>query len=195
MRRRSGAPSGPGISRSSTRATLAGGAMAAMRASYCARAAAGVRVSVRGRWRPASSSAWICGSTGMVVSPEAWAGAWPSRRRATTYRALIGRLAEAVLRHAAPQRHVAVHPDPAPVRLPRQHDGRPARPREGRAVPVEAGAHPGGDGDRHGAVGRGQHLGVRQVEGEVRGARPDIVPLACRSRPGGCAPAPGRCRR
>src|SRR5215472_11050514 len=63
--RRPSRPSGPSIISSRTPAIPAGGAISAMRVSYCVRATSTGNVCVAGRPVPLSSSAWTCGSTGM----------------------------------------------------------------------------------------------------------------------------------
>src|SRR5918912_621380 len=65
-----------------TPAISAGGAIKAMRASYCARATSTGRVCVAGTPVPLSSSAWICGSTGIVSGPLALFRRARQRRRA-----------------------------------------------------------------------------------------------------------------
>src|SRR5712691_3714148 len=56
------------MARAETAATVAGGAITAMRASYCRRASATGSVCVAGTPAPRSSKAWICGLTGIVLS-------------------------------------------------------------------------------------------------------------------------------
>src|SRR5690349_4587789 len=64
-------PPGPSMVRSPTAAMSAGGAIRAMRASYCARATSTGKVWVAGTPVPLSSNAWICGSTGIACSDPA----------------------------------------------------------------------------------------------------------------------------
>src|SRR5437762_10724528 len=64
-------PLGASMVRSPTPATSAGGAIKAMRASYCARATSTGRVCVAGTPVPLSSNAWICASTGIACPDPA----------------------------------------------------------------------------------------------------------------------------
>src|SRR5271170_1782881 len=120
--------------------------------------------------RRASLSSRTVAMAGSVSGPS------PRVKRAGSAR-LDGPVAVTVLRHAALQRHVRMHAEPAAVLLAHQDQGGAAGPVEARAVALEAGAGPGRDHGRHRAVGTDQQLGVGEIEGEALGARPDIVPL------------------
>ena len=96
VRMRNGPP-GPSMVCSRTLPTSAGGAISAMRASYCARATPTGSVCVAGTPVPLSSSSWICGSTGIRVlrgrsgyCAALWSGAaLAGKKRSSTWPGLL----------------------------------------------------------------------------------------------------------
>src|ERR1700733_7935437 len=80
------------------------------------------------------------------------------------------------LRHTAIERHVRMRAEPT-LPVPRKYHGRAARPLKRLAVLVIARAGPGRDHDGHRGIGRRKNRGLIEIETEIRGFRPDMIPL------------------
>src|SRR5271165_1770663 len=205
MRMRNGPP-GPSMVCSRTAAMSARRAIRAMRTSYCARATSMGKVCVAGTPAPLSSSAWICGSTGIACE---LLGCTRHLRRTGRQKA-IEHLPRAPARVGVIP--TVEHPnsvDEDTVNAQRVADGArsaarqvvdPARPRDADSGGIElqqvgAGARrdaaPGGDAVEPGLVaGQAPHA-FGQVEGA---ALANPVPEEVEAEPGShrytrCAPA------